>query len=946
MAEQESIHMRSSVRLCGALCLVGLFAAISAGADILTKRPETSRYAFLSDQSTVTKTGGFAGVHETRSIEGSFVLRVDPEAGMASFDSVDATITDERQFFDTHDLNELFNMTPLAGTIVDDATIEFRGKTADEVCDVSLRLVVAGDTAHLTGETIPPANSADMFVLELDAAVERKYGGGTGEADSPYLIYTAEQLNQIGLHEKDWGKHFKLMADINLAELGDTQFNIIGTNVEPSCIELGGKCIMSTDPTPPFTGTFDGNGHAVSGFVCTSAPAGSVGLFGVLADANAAIRNLRLIAPEVDVSAPNIGSLVGYLRQGTLRNCHAENVDVHGYWETVGGLVGDSGVFQSMYPMILNCSCTGRVSSDSFMVGGLVGRNWNGTFYECYAGCELRGASTVGGLVGDATSSKFLNCYSAGNVRGGDVVGGLVGIGRAVVIVNCYSANRIAGTKYLGGLIGRHSSSNAIASFWDAEISDRLDYAGAAGRTTAEMQDPNMYMGAGWDFVGKADGPSDIWAEPVGGGYPVLAWQLPEPPELLFPGGTGSPDDPYLIATAEQLNSIGHNPRLMEAHFRLVNDIDLSGVHFYPMGDEEYAFSGVFDGGDFTISNLACTGIEAERSYLVQLYNRRPENIGLFRIISGDKAEVRNLKLLDPVINATNTGCVGSLVGLLRRGRLCNCQVEGGRVSGYSGVGGLVGQSGGPYAYRGRVRAEILSCGTSATVSGLWGVGGLVGANAGGARVDGSRANGDVSGDGYVGGLVGMNAQAVIAGSRSGGTTLGKQSTGGLVGRNAYGTVQCSFSAAIVQGDTEVGGLAGWNYGTITNCYAITAVTGEEKVGGLAGRNGLIGAHSEDPGTVSNCYSACRVSGMQEVGGLVGYDELGMVTVSFWDVDRSGLPVRAGGAGKTTAEMQTASTFLDAGWDFVDEAANGTDDIWWILEGQDYPRLWWEAAEE
>ena len=34
--------------------------------------------------------------------------------------------------------------------------------------------------------------------------------------------------------------------------------------------------------------------------------------------------------------------------------------------------------------------------------------------------------------------------------------------------------------------------------------------------------------------------------------------------------------------------------------------------------------------------------------------------------------------------------------------------------------------------------------------------------------------------------------------------------------------------------------------------------------------------------------------------------------------------------------MQTASKFLNAGWDFVNETANGTDDIWWILEGQDY----------
>ncbi|MEN6574771.1 MAG: thioredoxin family protein [Phycisphaerales bacterium] len=49
-----------------------------------------------------------------------------------------------------------------------------------------------------------------------------------------------------------------------------------------------------------------------------------------------------------------------------------------------------------------------------------------------------------------------------------------------------------------------------------------------------------------------------------------------------------------------------------------------------------------------------------------------------------------------------------------------------------------------------------------------------------------------------------------------------------------------------------------------------------------------------------------------------------------------------GGVGKMIAEMQMAGAFLEAGWDFVDETANGTEDIWWIDEGQDYPRLWWE----
>jgi len=70
------------------------------------------------------------------------------------------------------------------------------------------------------------------------------------------------------------------------------------------------------------------------------------------------------------------------------------------------------------------------------------------------------------------------------------------------------------------------------------------------------------------------------------------------------------------------------------------------------------------------------------------------------------------------------------------------------------------------------------------------------------------------------------------------------------------------------------------------------------------------------------------------------------VTACLWDTQTSGQSTSAGGIGKTTAEMQTASTFLDGGWDFVDEVANGTKDIWWILEGQDYPRLWWEKVEE
>ena len=44
--------------------------------------------------------------------------------------------------------------------------------------------------------------------------------------------------------------------------------------------------------------------------------------------------------------------------------------------------------------------------------------------------------------------------------------------------------------------------------------------------------------------------------------------------------------------------------------------------------------------------------------------------------------------------------------------------------------------------------------------------------------------------------------------------------------------------------------------------------------------------------------------------------------------------------------MYTAGTYLEAGWDFVNETENGSEDTWWIDEGEDYPRLWWELIED
>ena len=181
----------------------------------------------------------------------------------------------------------------------------------------------------------------------------------------------------------------------------------------------------------------------------------------------------------------------------------------------------------------------------------------------------------------------------------------------------------------------------------------------------------------------------------------------------------------------------------------------------------------------------------------------------------------------------------------------------------------------------------------------------------------------------------------------------GTESVGGLVGVNyGDGTIARCYAICTVQADGSGGGLVGENLGlpfwlgdgstwvaVVSDCYSI--VLGDSRVSGL-----LVGKNGRHPSIITNCYASCEGSEMVEASGMVGENVYGEVLNCFWDADACGLADSTeGGTPKTTADMQSASTFLDAGWDFVDESANGTEDIWWILDGQDYPRLWWERVQ-
>ncbi len=446
---------------------------------------ETSIYVFDPNQSTVIQTGGFAGVNETYGIEGKFQLTVDFDAGIASFDMVDANLTEPTGFLYTQSLGVLFNMTGLLGIVVDDTAIEFEGKTADGTqSDVSLKLSLIDDSAHITGNTTPPPNSADMFFYDIDAVARKKYAGGTGEPNDPYLIYTAEQMNAIGVDPNDWDKHFKLMADIDLSRFAGDAFNIIGY-------------FLDSFDNKPFRGVFDGSGKKISNFSYTS-NRNAIALFGYVDDPNAVIRDLGLIDPNIDARR-DVGSLVGHMRTGVITGCYVEGGSVGGS-SNVGGLVG----FQD-YGTITDCYTTVSVSGDT-SAGGLVGSNncWC-RISNCYSTASVSGKEYVGGLVG-LNRGTIANCYvQGGSVLGSNIVGGFVGsngwpqlpMARPYPpgeITNCYSTASVSGNNHVGGLVGRQGYGRVTASFWDIETSGQTISDGGTGKTTAEMQTASTFF--------------------------------------------------------------------------------------------------------------------------------------------------------------------------------------------------------------------------------------------------------------------------------------------------------------------------------------------------------------------------------------------------------------------------------------------------------------------
>ncbi len=536
-------------------------------------------------------------------------------------------------------------------------------------------------------------------------------------------------------------------------------------------------------------------------------------------------------------------------------------------------------------------------------VGGLVGDNYYGTVIQCYStGSVSGGGSSVGGLVGWNCGS-IATSYSSGSVSGGGPVGGLVGCNEDGDISTSYSSGSVRGNYNVGGMVGCNKGS-ITASYSSGSVSGGEHVGGLVG---------GHYNGSvtGCYSTGRLAGESDVGGV-VGYMYPWGGWNCGlycfwdiQTSQTANGSGTGK-------TTSEMQTA----KTFLDAGWDFVGETK-NGTHEIwqmPPGGG-YPILAIFSG--YTPPRLQGSGT-AEDPYLVSnalelgaMWRYSP--YVHYRLAADiDLSGVRWSTAVIPSLAGTFDGNGHTILHLTIK------QTP-------PGYGGLFGYL--------RSGAEVKNLGVvdvSVTGSGDC-VGGLVGYNSG--HVTQCYSTGTVSGGSSVGGLAGSNDGHVTQ-CYSTGAVSGSFDVGGLVGENHGEVTQC-YSTGTVSGGSGVGGLVGRSGGTVTQCYSTGTVSGDWGVGGLVGEN-----HGE----VTQCYSTGRVSDTGwNVGGLVA---IGKATASFWDIQTSGQAKSAAGTGKTTADMRTAKTFLDAGWDFVGETKNGTEDIWWIDEGKDYPRLWWELTPQ
>lgn len=290
---------------------------------------------------------------------------------------------------------------------------------------------------------------------------------GSGTKNDPYQISTADQLKLFRdkVNSSKTSDETKicvvLTADIDLKNEAWTPIGI-------------GKDTRKEDL--PYSGTFDGNGHTISGLNVNYGDKNG-GLFCHVKSAT--IKNLTVAGSVTYSSGDGIvyGGIVGCANSSTIENC-TNRCTVTGTWYA-GGIVG-----WSVDSDIIGCANFGNISSP-FRSGGICGKitgqvdayGIDATIRDCYNVGMVSG-KYAGGITGQSDSGNIdiliANCYNVGSLHGsndrGEIIGDPLSASSLTTIDNCYYLPTGNSASTSNRVIVKRTDSKTAANFANGTV--------------------------------------------------------------------------------------------------------------------------------------------------------------------------------------------------------------------------------------------------------------------------------------------------------------------------------------------------------------------------------------------------------------------------------------------------------------------------------------------
>ena len=327
----------------------------------------------------------------------------------------------------------------------------------------------------------------------------------------------------------------------------------------------------------------------------------------------------------------------------------------------------------------------------------------------------------------------------------------------------------------------------------------------------------------------------------------------------VFSAGEGTAEKPYQIATVADLAKLSEvcakeGDIYLNKHYKQTADLDLTNAAFSPIGSEKAPFTGLYDGGNYSVSGIV---IPASNTAAC----------GVFGYVKN--ATVKNL-VVNGITNNGAGGEVGGVVGHAVNSTIENCVMNSDLYASVTISGGIVAYLDG---------GKVSGCTTTSTIKSItaeWAQsGGIAGYVCNGAVVENCTLSGNVASmNKRIGGIVGDLQSSTVKGCRvsvDSEVFNNAHSCGGIVGGHYGGTVsECLVEGLIGSQGDYCGGISGYfNAGTIKDCVvqgSASVITYNDYCGGIAGA-----AYTGTECVIDNCVAYADVFACHSIGGIVGY---------------------------------------------------------------------------